>query len=155
MLDFFKLINLFTGGYFPRQSSQGECSSLNSHFRSLLTDCPPQLHESLEVPGPPGEHAAAPPHQPVPHVGVCALPGQLPAHQPGAQVAVVGHALVAEDVVVRPPPEIRGKPSGVEKQRVEMIREVGRVWVLEGVNEGVRRENFFVVSAPKHDRYGV
>ena len=57
-----------------------------------LADGLPHPPEPVEGPGPPGEHAAAAPHQPRPHVGVGVAGGQAPRHQPRAQIAVVGDA---------------------------------------------------------------
>ena len=57
-----------------------------------LADGLPHPPEPVEGPGPPGEHTAAAPHQPRPHVGVGVAGGQAPRHQPRAQIAVVGDA---------------------------------------------------------------
>ena len=103
-----------------------------------LADRLPHPPEPVQGPGPPGEHAAAPPHQPRPHVGVGVAGGQAPRHQARAQLAVVGDAEISTvftpsyllylpqnnsylpveggEAVVRPPAEVGGEEGVVVQQ---------------------------------------
>ena len=76
--------------------------------QSLLSLGFPDSHELLCAPGPPGEDTLAPPDEPVPHVGVDLVLGQISRHQPLTELAVVGDTDVADHLVVGPPGEVGG-----------------------------------------------
>ena len=74
---------------------------------------------------------------------------EFPGHQLLTELAVVGDAGVAQDVVVRPPAEVRGEQLLVAEQRVEVRGEVLGRGVVARVDEGAGRQQPGVVGAPQ------
>ena len=94
----------------------------------------PDFEKLLCGPFPLGEDTVTVPDDPVPHVGDDAVLGQLPRRQLLAELTVVRDAGVADDLVVRPPGEIRGELFRMVEERVEMGCQLGGLRELEGVN---------------------
>ena len=123
--------------------------------QSLLSLGFPDSHELLCAPGPPGEDTLAPPDEPVPHVGVDLVLGQISRHQPLTELAVVGDTDVADHLVVRPPGEVGGELQGRLEEAVQVACQRGGGGGEESVDVRFRRKNVRIVRASEHHRDGV